>query len=88
MIHGHAYIAEKPTTNRYCSCGDLREFTEINKVIKRNIPYLSEWVNDKTFFVINLRNHGFIIATESLERMRKIVNESNFIYREIGEEWI
>ena len=80
MIHGHAYINTEfliPYTNKYCSCGDVREVNQIEKYVQHK---------DCDFFIINLINHGFIIGTDTLERMEKIVNDSNFIYRNIGEE--
>ena len=86
MIHGHAYISSEflginliKKTSKYCSCGDLREVEQIKEI-----------VGDKetNFFIVNLTNHGFIIATDTLERMEDIVEhpQTNFIYRKIGEE--
>lgn len=86
MIHGHAYISSEflglnliHSTDKYCSCGDLREVQEIKKYIHHE---------DCDFFIINLINHGFIIATDTLEQMKSIVEHknTNFIYRKIGEE--
>ena len=85
MIHGHAYISREfldynliNYTNKYCSCGDLREAHEVRKYIQNKYCDL---------FVINLQNHGFIIATDTLGRMKSIVNGNiSFIYRDVGEE--
>lgn len=84
MIHGHAYISHEfldwnliNFTEKYCSCGDLREISQIKRCVTHN---------DCDFFVVNLINHGFIIATDTIERMEQIVNDTNFIYRNIGEE--
>ena len=86
MIHGHAYVNSDflgvnliNTTDEYCSCGDLREVTQIKKIVRQS---------DCDFFIINLINHGFIIATETLETMENFVNhkDTHFVYRNIGEE--
>jgi hypothetical protein len=86
MIHGHSYINCKfldlnlvRTTEKYCSCGDIREVGQIKKIVTNP---------DCDFFIVNLTNHGFIIATDTLERMRDIVehNDTSFVYRKIGEE--
>ena len=74
MIHGHAYIDNQTFTDNYYPCGDLRELEEIEKCF------------DRDRFVINLKNHGFVIATETLEEMREIVEKSKFIYRTMGEK--
>jgi len=74
IIHGHAYIESAPFTNHYYPCGDLREVQEIKEQFHQGN------------FAINLKNHGFIIATKNLQEMMKIVNNSKFIYRNIGEE--
>jgi len=83
MIHGHAYIKSDiftyNKTKNYCSCGDLREVDEIiNSIQNINVEY----------FIVNLKNHGFIIGTNTIEKMKEIVISSSFIYREIGEEKI
>ena len=67
MIHGHAFFKDETikTTTEYFPCGDLREINEItNAVGSRNV----EW------FLLNLKNHGFIIATNTLENMEKLVD--------------
>jgi len=82
MIHGHAYISgssEIIYTDKYCSCGDLREVSQVKNHIQKE---------DCNFFIINLINHGFIIASDTLDRMRNIVNGVNFVYRNIGEELV
>ena len=86
MIHGHAYISSEfmnwnlvKITNQYCSCGDLREVEQVKKLVPRE---------DCDFFVVNLTNHGFIVGTDTLERIKNIVEhkDTHFIYRNIGEE--
>lgn len=67
MIHGHAFFKDEriKTTTEYFPCGDLREINEItNAVGSRNV----EW------FLLNLKNHGFIIATNTLENMEKLLD--------------
>lgn len=80
IIHGHAYINMVPLTQYYYPCGDMREISEISSV-------LADKNSEKDgVFAINLRNHGFIIAATSLKKMKKFVENSNFRYRQIGEE--
>ena len=74
MIHGHAYIDNQTFTDNYYPCGDLRELEEIEKF------YNCEK------FIINLKNHGFVIATETLEEMKEIVEKSKFVYRTMEEK--
>lgn len=66
-------------TNKYCSCGDLREVEQVKKFVLRE---------DCDLFIVNLTNHGFIIGTDTLEMMKRIVEhkDTHFIYRNIGEE--
>ncbi len=74
MIHGHAYIDNAQFTDNYYPCGDLRELEEIEKCFDRGV------------FVINLKNHGFVIATETLEEMKEIVERTKFVYRTMEEK--
>ena len=53
------------------------EFLSIDKIEK---------CFDRDIFIINLKNHGFVIATETLEEMREIVEKSKFIYRTMEEK--
>lgn len=73
MIHGHAFIIppgflqSTAETEHYYPCGDLREVEEIAKVFRTSIR------------IINLKNHGFLLATEDLETMAKYANRLEFI---------
>jgi len=78
MIHGHAYIDGVDFTKHYFPCGDLRECEEL----------LNKFPSDNKSFILNLKNHGFIIATDTIEKIKEIVNNSKFIYRNIGKESI
>lgn len=72
MIHGHAFInppgflQSVAETKFYYPCGDLREVEEIAKVFRSGVR------------IINLKNHGFLLAAEDLEAMSKYVNELEF----------
>lgn len=74
MIHGHAYIENVPFTDMYYPCGDLREAYEIWKLFKNN------------HFVINLKNHGFIIAANTIGQLIDITKNLQFRFREIGND--
>lgn len=73
---GHAYVNGFPTTEYYFPCGDMREFGEI-------------WIETTDQYTktikLNLKNHGFVIGTETLEQMEEIVNSSKFTYKTLGE---
>ena len=62
MIHGHMFIKGVPTTKNYFPCGDLREVFEIESLFKQGHT------------TINLKNHGFLIASNNLHEMDMIVN--------------
>ena len=73
MIHGHAFLKynEKasltvPETENYYPCGDLREVKEITKLF------------DRGFRVINLKNHGFLIASKDLPTINDYIKEFAF----------
>lgn len=74
MIHGHAYILGAPMTKHYFPCGDLREVAEI-----------AEWFSAGCR-ILNLKNHGFLIAANSLSDLAKIAESLHFMFREIGKE--
>jgi ribulose-5-phosphate 4-epimerase/fuculose-1-phosphate aldolase len=69
MVHGHASIADSPETSVYYPCGDLREVEEVSELLK------------KGHRIINLRNHGFLIAAEDLEELEKLVKGVEIINR-------
>lgn len=63
MIHGHAFFEDAVTTHYYYPCGDLRE-----------VPELIEWIHeDASVFVINLKNHGFLIGADTLDNLENIL---------------
>ena len=78
IVHGHAYIKEADFTEHYYPCGDLRELLAIEQKLSSN----------PNSFVLNLKNHGFIIGTNSLESLRYYADNLLFTYRRIGEEKI
>lgn len=67
MIHGHAIISGigEVNTNNYRLCGDVREVNEILNVVN---------TNEKSF-IINLKNHGFLIGADSLNSLDGLVNK-------------
>jgi len=67
MIHGHAYIKHAKFTESYYPCGDLREVEEIAKLFRTGAR------------VINLKNHGFLIAAEDLRVMEYSISSLEFI---------
>lgn len=68
MIHGHAHIAAAPTTKHYFPCGDLREVDEIVRLIEEDTR-----TNNG---IINLKNHGFLIYAETIERLQRLVDQN------------
>jgi hypothetical protein len=68
MLHAHVYLEHAPFTEKYVPCGDLREFTEIVKVLPNK---------EATNFFINLRGHGCIVASNCLDDLVNL----NFISR-------
>ncbi len=73
IIHGHAFLKEAPFTKHYFPCGDMREFEAVN----------NELTDDTGIFLINLKNHGFLIGARSLEGLKFIVENIEFEYREL-----
>jgi hypothetical protein len=75
MIHGHAYIdgraVDVQTTEHYYPCGDLREVPEILAIFATGAR------------IVNLRNHGFILASESIEQMEQMVTWLPFVQKDI-----
>lgn len=67
MIHGHAFISSTPLTRNYYPCGDMHEVLEIFKLFHRNQ------------YVINLMNHGFLIAGTSLADLAEKVEKSELL---------
>lgn len=70
IIHGHAFIDNAPTTDEYYLCGDFREFYEVYGFIKNN-----------KFGFLNLKNHGFIIYSDTLDNLRYIISDLTFNFK-------
>lgn len=74
MIHGHAILERAQTTKNYRLCGDIREVSEVLEIVQPG----------NLWFVINLRNHGFLIGATDLEDLETIINNiKNGKYGEI-----
>lgn len=84
MIHGHAYIEDARTTKHYYPCGDLREVHSVTELLNSvGGPSIVEiWKG----FCINLKNHGFLIAAETLEELEEIIKYCKFKYRSLEEK--
>lgn len=69
MIHGHAYVKNTIETECYFPCGDIRE-----------IPYIFQAMrlNDSDFGIINLKNHGFLFYSDTIENLEKLICEADF----------
>ena len=71
MIHGHTYLEGAPYTTDYYPCGDMRECSEVSKLIQGE------------FGSINLTHHGFLIYANNLDQLSNIISELVFIPRQI-----
>lgn len=71
FIHGHTLIENAPTTEHYYPCGDLREVPEILKIMKGVTG------------VINLKMHGFLLYSDTLENMEKLIDDLKFDVKEL-----
>lgn len=69
MIHGHAFVDRAVETSEYFLCGDLREAKEVIELIGKS-----------KFGVINLKNHGFLMYSDDLNKLRFMVRNLNFNY--------
>ncbi len=76
MIHGHSYIKSCVYTDEYYPCGDMREVDSASKCM----------IGD--YGVFNLVNHGFLIYSDNLDNLKKIVYNMEFTQREVGFEEI
>jgi hypothetical protein len=56
-------------------CGDLREADEIILIISKN-----------NYGVINLKNHGFLIYSDTLENLKNVIDGLTFSYRRFDDE--
>lgn len=63
MIHGHAILERAQTTKNYRLCGDIREVSEVLEIVQPS----------NLWFVINLRNHGFLIGASDLDDLNTII---------------
>lgn len=68
FIHGHAKVKDAPTTENYFPCGDLREAYEVEGLIKDGLA-------NHHCGVINLRNHGFLLYSKTIDGMSELVND-------------
>ena len=65
MIHGHATLEKAQTTKNYRLCGDIREVNEVLELVQPS----------NLWFVINLRNHGFLIGATDLDDLETIIDK-------------
>ena len=75
LIHGHSFSKIGEYTENYCLCGDLNEIYEIKPIIEKNY--------NKSWDIINLKNHGFFIWIKDIKEFEKFNYDNNFYYREI-----
>lgn len=66
MIHGHAKVKGAPTTKHYFPCGDMREAYEVSEMIETGLAH-------RHCGAINLRNHGFMLYSKTIEGMAELV---------------
>lgn len=76
MIHGHAFLKEKEfsfphwKTDEYYLCGDIREADSVLKKISD--------IDSPNYGVVNLKNHGFLIFSDSLENVETIIDQAKW----------
>jgi len=70
MIHGHAFIKNATITDDYRLCGDFREVESVSPIIELK----------DSFGYLNLKNHGFLIYSDTIENLEKIINSIEFFY--------
>lgn len=70
LIHGHAFIDGTLETKKYFLCGDLREAKEVIEII-----------GDNKFGTINLKKHGFLLFSDTIENMKSVIDGLTFSYR-------
>ena len=68
MIHSHCYIKNAPFTLKPLPCGALEETDEILTLIEK---YYDNNYN-KDFYIINLKGHGSIMMSKSVEKLKDI----------------
>lgn len=69
FIHGHAKVVGAPATENYFPCGDMREAVEVYQAISRS---------NTTSGAINLKNHGFLLHSQTIEEMEELVSLLEF----------
>ena len=69
LIHGHAFIKNAVETSEYFVCGDLREAKEVISIIGTDRGG-----------AINLKNHGFLLYSDTLDKMKEIIKGLEFTY--------
>lgn len=79
-MHGNAVIAiynesnifrfKLIDTQKYFLCGDLREATEVIEIIGNN-----------KFGTLNLKKHGFLIYSDTIDNLKYIIKDLIFSYR-------
>jgi len=67
MIHGHAEIISPNirTTDEYKLCGDINEVDEVLNTVNDN---------NATNFIVNLKNHGFLIGASDITCLNNLLN--------------
>ena len=75
FIHGHATLIDAPTTAAYFPCGDTRE-VQVVADIMLGVPSGA----------LNLRSHGFLLYSRTIEEMERIVAALNFKEEECTPE--
>lgn len=88
IIHGHAYLSmmipDDPIlwgmelvlmTKKKYKHGDVRVVKEIKKLLKM--------IEIRGFFMINIKDHGFMIGTDTIERMKLIFDRKLVTFNEI-----
>jgi hypothetical protein len=66
MIHGHAKVKGARTTDDYFPCGDMREAYAVEGLIAAGLAH-------HHCGAINLRNHGFLLYSKTIEGMAELV---------------
>lgn len=69
IIHGHAFIKDAVETSEYFVCGDIREADEV-----------IELIDDNQYGAINLKNHGFLLYSDTLDNLKELINGLEFFY--------
>ena len=68
MIHSHAYIKNAEFTDNIVPCGDLREVWKVRDALVRS----GTVVENVECFTVNLKGHGSLIGSSSVESLQDI----------------